>query len=136
MTARWSVGSQRGKLNTRLVIEYVRGPQELSEFTALDLVGDVIPDYNYEPSKLVFTNGRRESLVVSFSPHLLSDLRVTDVHCTQRAFTATLEEARVLVSFEPSLWPNDGMKANLVVTTTSENAPSCVIPLEVADEGS
>ena len=136
LSVTWNVGTARGLIKTELAIFYTSIGQNEPQLATLYLVADVLPDFDYEPKKLVFSSRSESTQFVCVTPSQLPEVVLLDAYCTQRSFRAriTVDRSHVEVCFDPSLWPNDRDRAELVRHTTSTNEPKVRIDLFVTED--
>jgi hypothetical protein len=132
LAIRWEIGTRRNKTATDLLILSTVQDKALFQ-TQVVMKADVTPDIDYDPSELVFDEGKPREHIVTFSPKAIQKVALSEAYCANRAFTATLlpNENRVRIAFDPTKWHGDIERSELVVKTNSPNEPQCRIRITV-----
>jgi len=132
LTVSWKTGTARGRSGTDLQVVF-----QLADGTRgskiLGIQGDVVPDVVYDPTEVVFINGKVASATVHFYPGRQKEFKIRKAFCNHAAFVAHLHgDESVRVTFQPDKWlAEDRSKPNLIVETDSLNEPQMILPLRV-----
>ncbi len=126
----WKTEGKRGKVNSYITLDYRLQNAPTTECLRLQICANVIPDFDYEPSGLSFTQGIEAARSISFTPRLLEVVTIRRAYSTHRAFEVQVSDdlLRIDVFFNPALWTAD-TRADLMVETNSVKAPRVRIPL-------
>ena len=139
--ATFVAGSSRGDVAVRVVVLYRAGKPEHRELARLDLGlrAFVDPDFVWSAETLTFEGSRPETRSIVISPNRMSELEVSEVYCTHKAFHAHAAPAdreghrtyRVDVAFVPEDWTRGTESAELIVRTNSPAEPRGRVALHV-----
>ena len=133
VAVKWAVGAARGNTSKQILVRYkdVTSPDTYS--LLLTINADVLPDFNYEPKRLIFLLNRGAKQEIEIQPGRITGVGVNKAYCTHKAFTATIEsKSRVRVDFARADWNQDeASSAYLILETTSINERVTRIPLLV-----
>lgn len=129
----WNTRGKRGKSTTSFEVFFRTTKPDLpAQALTLKLIGDVLPDFTWTPSELIFNEGISHQSVLEFQPGL-HDIRITKAHCSHRAFDVNVVEGgrRINVAFRADLWGSTSGSTYLAITTANPGDEIRTIPVRV-----
>ena len=129
----WDTTGLRGASSSGLEVYYSVGDQPGLKSVPLLIEADVIPEFDYSPTRLEFSVGEEETSVVKFSRHASAtrDVKVLRAISSHPAFrVVSVANWSVEIAFDPSKWPDDPhLRAKLTVTTDCPTEKVVEVPL-------
>jgi hypothetical protein len=130
-------GSNRGHLVTTTSVLYSQVLAKTSSDLRLELVCDVLPDYDVTPPRLWFGPNLPLVETVSLKPHMLQSLDVTDAISSHRCLKCKVgrdlnkKSYTLTIKYCPELYLVDDGPPTVVVVTNSKRQPRYRVPLSV-----
>lgn len=131
---RWNTSGLRGQSKTGFLVLYRTADQPTTRTLPLQILGTVLPEFEYVPAQIEFPHGEPGPREVRLVPKSLdSDLIVRRAYCTHQAFRVERVGAHTLsVEFVPRSWSdNVHLKPELVIETNCSTEGTVRIPLLV-----
>lgn len=137
----FDAGVSRGRVQHPITIQYVPAGEDRLRTLALAITATVTADYDVQPARLEFVQGRTEKRLVTLSPTGTKPFEIADAYGTHSAFTALVlphrEDARerqVMVYFDPAKWDESGTTVSLIVNVPGTSQPELRLRLSVIPE--
>lgn len=133
----WDTKGRRGKNTISLMVIYRDTESGRTESCRLVARADIIPEFGFEPTELVFDASVPATKTVTFTAPTRPDFALKEVYCSQSAFAAELRRKaqEIVVRFDPTKWEDDPRFSHeeIVVETNSLKERQCRIPLRVVN---
>lgn len=117
-------GDRRGSTGTYATAYYVNAGDANLRAVHCRITANVEPNIVTSPDSVTFTSGRAATAIVTLRPNKISRFRVTDVACSNSAFTAHCRPrdnpsspCEIEVAFNPDQISNRGISAELTIRT-------------------
>ena len=134
---RWDTSGLRGNVKTGFVVVYSEGPGKKLAKLSLTLQGEVIPEFDFFPPRIEFTEGEAATRSICLVPRTSeSKVVVEKASCAYEAFKVLLRNEReIRVSFSPELWVSDPyLNVKIEVVTNCKTDQRCEIPVRIMEK--
>ena len=133
-------GGRRGQTRKSVVVSFSSESEKRLRILPLQLLANITPDYEVSPQEVKFDRKVTDSAIVIVTPTCnFEEFEIEDVYSHHRAVGVEIEKAshkteakRIVVRFDPTLWPADSAgSTEVVVKTNNQREPQFYLDVSI-----